>query len=98
MFSGHGVNLKLPDVSATAVVAVLNSVVVSLCCLGSERRWRLSFQQGVPGLWPHSTYLLQEFGWEVFNHPPYTPDLAPSDFHLFLGLFYTNAKIAAVLT
>jgi histone-lysine N-methyltransferase SETMAR len=28
--------------------------------------------------------LLQEFSWEVFNHPPYRPDLAPSDFHLFL--------------
>ena len=25
------------------------------------------------------------FGCEVFNHqPPYIPDLAPSDFHLFL--------------
>ena len=46
----------------------------------------------VPGLWPHtsrrSTHFLQEFGWEVFNHhPPYNPDLAPSDFHLFF--FYT---------
>lgn len=27
--------------------------------------------------------LLQRFGWEVFDHPPYSPDLAPSDFHLF---------------
>ncbi|XP_032670036.1 histone-lysine N-methyltransferase SETMAR-like [Odontomachus brunneus] len=27
--------------------------------------------------------LLRRFGWEVFNHPPYSPDLAPSDFHLF---------------
>jgi histone-lysine N-methyltransferase SETMAR len=24
--------------------------------------------------------------WEQFNHPPYSPDLAPSDFHLFLYL------------
>jgi histone-lysine N-methyltransferase SETMAR len=30
--------------------------------------------------------LLQEFSWEVFNHPPYSPDLAPSDFHVFLHL------------
>ncbi|XP_023711572.1 histone-lysine N-methyltransferase SETMAR, partial [Cryptotermes secundus] len=30
--------------------------------------------------------LLQEFSWEVFNHQPYSPDLAPSDFHLFLHL------------
>jgi histone-lysine N-methyltransferase SETMAR len=35
---------------------------------------------------------LQEFSWEVFNHPPYSPDLAPSDFHLFLHLkkFHQN--------
>ncbi|GFT90519.1 HTH_48 domain-containing protein [Trichonephila clavipes] len=23
------------------------------------------------------------FGWEQIDHPPYSPDLAPSDFHLF---------------
>ena len=43
----------------------------------------------VSGPWPHttrrSTHLLQVFSWEVFNHhPPYSSDLAPSDFHLFL--------------
>jgi hypothetical protein len=27
--------------------------------------------------------MLQEFGWEVFEHPAYSPDLAPCDFHLF---------------
>ncbi|XP_035229348.1 histone-lysine N-methyltransferase SETMAR-like [Stegodyphus dumicola] len=30
--------------------------------------------------------LLQGFGWDVFDHPPDSPDLAPSDFHLFLHL------------
>ena len=45
----------------------------------------------VPDLWPQtarpSTHLVQEFGWEVFNHhPSYIPDFAPSDFHLFLYL------------
>ena len=45
----------------------------------------------VPGLWPHtarrSTHLLQEFGWQVYNHQPsYSPDLAHSDFHLSLHL------------
>ena len=33
-----------------------------------------------------STHLLQDFAREVFNHPPYRPDLAPSDFHLILHL------------
>ncbi|GBN54278.1 Histone-lysine N-methyltransferase SETMAR [Araneus ventricosus] len=39
---------------------------------------------------PHSAAasqeLLDEFGWEIFDHPPYSPDLAPSDFHLSLKL------------
>lgn len=30
--------------------------------------------------------LLDSFGWDVLNHPPYSPDLAPSDFHLFTSL------------
>jgi hypothetical protein len=30
--------------------------------------------------------LLQRYNWEVLDHPPYSPDLAPSDFHLFGSL------------
>jgi histone-lysine N-methyltransferase SETMAR len=30
--------------------------------------------------------LIPTFGWEQFDHPPYSPDLAPSDFHVFLHL------------
>jgi hypothetical protein len=30
--------------------------------------------------------LIATFCWEQFDHPPYSPDLAPSDFHLFLYL------------
>lgn len=29
---------------------------------------------------------IQELGWEVLMHPPYSPDLAPSDYHLFLAM------------
>jgi len=36
---------------------------------------------------PHTSLRTQEaiakFGWTVLPHPPYSPDLAPSDFHLF---------------
>ena len=39
---------------------------------------------------PHSahviTALLEKFKWDILDHSPYSPDLAPSDFHLFLHL------------
>jgi glycine cleavage system protein P-like pyridoxal-binding family len=30
--------------------------------------------------------LLQQFRWDLFDHPPYSPDLAPSDFHVFMRM------------
>lgn len=39
---------------------------------------------------PHTAMLTQqtikELGWTVLPHPPYSPDLAPSDYHLFGNL------------
>ncbi|GFT94440.1 uncharacterized protein TNCV_1566191 [Trichonephila clavipes] len=36
---------------------------------------------------PHSAIntqnLIRSFGWEQIDHPPYSPDMAQSDFHLF---------------
>jgi len=36
---------------------------------------------------PHPAHvtvnLLERWGWEILEHSPYSPDLAPSDFHLF---------------
>ena len=29
---------------------------------------------------------LLDFGWEILPHPPYSPDLAPTDYHLFRSL------------
>lgn len=44
---------------------------------------------------------LDSFGWDILNHPAYSPDLAPSDFHLFTFLktyisgkkFQTDEKV-----
>jgi histone-lysine N-methyltransferase SETMAR len=33
-----------------------------------------------------SRALLEPFNWELFDHPPYSPDLALSDYHLFTYL------------
>lgn len=36
---------------------------------------------------PHTASLttktLDELGWETLEHPPYSPDLLPCDYHLF---------------
>lgn len=30
--------------------------------------------------------LIGEFGWDVVDHPPYSPDVSPSDVHMFPAL------------
>jgi len=36
---------------------------------------------------------LKEFGWEILPHPPYSPDIAPSDYYLFRSLqHFTKGK------
>lgn len=36
---------------------------------------------------PHTAALtrekLEQLGWETLDHPPYSPDLSPCDFHMF---------------
>ena len=44
--------------------------------------------------------LIKLFNWEIFDHPPYSPDLAPSDYRLFTRMkvwlatqrFHTNEE------
>ncbi|GFV51642.1 histone-lysine N-methyltransferase SETMAR [Trichonephila clavipes] len=38
---------------------------------------------------------LNALGWEVLGHPPYPPDIAPSDYYLFRSLqnYLTGKKI-----
>jgi len=33
-----------------------------------------------------TSVLLEKFKWDMLDHPPYSPDLAPSDSQLFLHL------------
>ena len=39
---------------------------------------------------PHTAKKTQEkiakLGWEVLPHPPYSPDLSPTDYHIFLSM------------
>jgi hypothetical protein len=45
--------------------------------------------------------LMKLFNWEIFDHPSYSPDLAPSNYHLFTKMkvwlgtqrFHTNEEL-----
>ena len=55
--------------------------------------------------WPHTVTrtnaLIKIFICEIFDHPPYSPDLTPSDYHLFTKMkvwlatqrFHTNEEL-----
>ncbi len=50
--------------------------------------------------------LLKKLYWTVFNHPPYSPDIAPNDYHFFPFLkthlggrwFEANEEVAKEVT
>jgi transposase len=54
---------------------------------------------------PHTAacknFLIKLVNWEIFDHPPYSPDLVPSDYHLFTQMkvwlptqhFHTNEEL-----
>jgi len=57
----------------------------------SVRNWQIgrvsSSIRTTPDLMSHCTrQKLVQLGWDVLPHPPYSPDLAPSDYHLFRSL------------
>ncbi|GBL98507.1 Mariner Mos1 transposase [Araneus ventricosus] len=45
---------------------------------------------------PHTTKLvnnkLKDPAWEILTHPPYSPDLAPSDLHLFRSMAHSLSQ------
>jgi len=47
-------------------------------------KWVLSLHDNARPHTAHATAnLLERWGWEILEHPPYSPDVAPPDFHLF---------------
>jgi hypothetical protein len=49
----------------------------------------------------NTSALIKPVNWEIFNHSPHSPDLAPSDYHLFTKMkvwlatqhFHTNKEL-----
>jgi hypothetical protein len=78
-----------------------NLTVTAERCCQQLRRLEEEIQQKRPGrrhgvilkhdnARPHTANVtkaaIQELDWEILPHPPYSPDLAPSDYHLFRSL------------
>jgi len=83
----------LVDVMARCETINLNACIKALQKL--KQRYRRVLPNRNPGdmliqhdnAHPHTSLRTQEaiakFGWTVLPHPPHSPDLSPSDFHLF---------------
>ncbi|GFU15651.1 histone-lysine N-methyltransferase SETMAR [Trichonephila clavipes] len=60
------------------------------CAIQNKRREILTagvvlfFVNARPHMARRTAAVLTEFGWELFDHLPYSPDLVPRDFHFFL--------------
>ena len=77
--------------------------------LKQKRRGKLSrgvlfLQDNAPAHTAHETLRkIRDFGFELVDHPPYSPDLAPSDYHLFPQLkkhlkgtkFHSDSEVIA---
>jgi hypothetical protein len=44
----------------------------------------------LPHIAARTRALLEHFSWELFDHPPYSPDLILSDYHLFTCSYQKN--------
>jgi [histone H3]-lysine36 N-dimethyltransferase SETMAR len=51
-------------------------------------RWKVLLLQdnARPHVAKKTQMKLTELDWEVLPHPPYSPDIAPSDYHLFRAM------------
>jgi histone-lysine N-methyltransferase SETMAR len=78
-----------------------NLTVTAECYCQQLHHQEEAFQQKLPGQQhgvifqhdnarPHTAHMtkaaIQELEWEILPHPPYSLDLAPSDYHLFHSL------------
>lgn len=75
---------------------VQQNLIIKRPCL--VNRQRVIFHQDTAK--PHTAILtkeqiMKELNWELIIYPPYSPDLAPSDYYLFLWLqnYLNNSKL-----
>ena len=97
MFGGIGKELFIMSCSNLAkplIDSLLSTTITRLQQAIKKKRPELIINKGVVfhhnNARPHISLVtqqkLRELGWEVLMHPPYSPDLTPSDYHFFRSL------------
>jgi len=73
------------NINSDSYIATLTKLKVRISGVRPEKKTTLLLQHD--NARPHTSLKTVEhtvnLGWTVVPHPPYSPDLAPSDFHLF---------------
>ncbi|KAJ4430734.1 hypothetical protein ANN_19325 [Periplaneta americana] len=80
--------LNLLNLDRLNVVRYIQTVLKLRCALREKRPGKIILQHN--NAWPHTERVTVEkirtFGWETLPHSPYSPDLEPTDYHLFGSL------------
>ncbi|GFU63869.1 histone-lysine N-methyltransferase SETMAR [Trichonephila clavipes] len=65
--------------------------------IGQQKRFVFHQDNATPHTSVATRQKLWELGWRVLMHSPYSPDLAPSDYYLFLALqsFLSDKKLGS---
>jgi len=70
----------------SSLLVQLNDILKEKCH-GKVTKGVLFLHDNAPAHWALATQKkLAYLGFQCLHHPPYSPDLAPSDYHLFPGL------------
>ena len=71
-------------ITAQTIVSELEDVAGKL--KSSYQNPVLLFDNARPHISRITQHKLQQLGWDRVAHPPYSPDLSPCDYSIFLGL------------
>ncbi len=74
------------DVYCSEIEAVHRKLHISHAAIVNRKGVLLLHDNARPHIASLTNQKLKEVGWEILPHPPYSPDISPSDYHLFLSM------------
>lgn len=74
------------DVYCAQLERLKAKIEVSFPALANRKGIILQQDNARPHIAKKTLQKIKQFGWELLPHPPYSPDIAPSDYHLFRSM------------